>query len=98
MSIFSIAHYLLSSFHGHRGLTESLYSGFRLTYVKGKINSSIKYFSCRRRGKNKGSAQNCRKRKIKQIEELQIMIGRTSGLSFLIRIIFNIDRTSGFSL
>ena len=41
MSIFSIAHYLLSSFHGHRGLTESLYSGFRLTYVKGKINSLI---------------------------------------------------------
>jgi hypothetical protein len=44
------------------------------------------------------AAQNCRKRKIKQIEELQIMIGRTSGLSLLIRIIFNIDRTSGFSL
>jgi hypothetical protein len=79
MSIFSIAHYLLSSFHGHRGLTESLYSGFRLTYVKGKISSSIKYFSCRRRGKDKVAAQNCRKKKIRQIEELQVMIGRTSG-------------------
>ena len=87
MSIFSIAHYLLSSFHGHRGLTESL-CGFRLTYVKGKINSSIKYFSCRRRGKNKVAAQNCRKRKIIQIEELQKLIGRTSGLSLLIIIIF----------
>jgi hypothetical protein len=88
MSIFSIAHYLLSSFHGHRGLTESLYSGFRLTYVKGKINSSIKNFSCRRRGKNKVAAKNCRKKKIRQIEDLQILIGRTSGLSLLIRIIF----------
>jgi hypothetical protein len=79
MSIFPIAHYLLSSFHGHRGLTESLYSGFRLTYVKGKINSSIKNFSCRRRGKNKVAAKNYRKRRIRKMEELQKVIGRTSG-------------------
>jgi hypothetical protein len=62
-----------------------MYSGFRLTYVKGKIYSLINYSSCRRRGKNKVATQNCRKRKLKEIEELQIQIGRTTGLSLLYR-------------
>jgi len=34
---------------------------------------------CRRRGKNKVAAQNCRRRKIDQIDELTKKIGKTSG-------------------
>jgi hypothetical protein len=37
----------------------------------------------RRRGKNKVAAQNCRRRKIDQIDELNQKIGRTPGLTLL---------------
>jgi len=58
-------------------------------------DKTIFLFSCRRRGQSKAAALNSRKRKIREIEELQAMLGRPWWVFFCAEQFFLGD-TSGF--